>query len=109
MDFHSYYLRRIESKADQKRAIQSCRDMAVKLYDTGPLVWAVESGAALLTALHEAHLNPGLDILPIFSEIEEGLFSEIQGIRLDIEADRQAAIQNTGCGKPKQSRCQRHN
>lgn len=107
VDFYHYYLRRIESRPDQKEAIQSCRDMAIKLFDTGPLAWSIESGAALLGALCEAKIKPGIDIMPIFSEIEESLLSEIQGIRLDIEADRQAAIQNTGCGRPQHHSCRR--
>lgn len=109
MDWYNYYLRRIETRPDQKLAIDSCRDMAIKLFERGPLVWSIESGAALLTALHEAQLKPGIDVLPIFNEVEEALFCEIQGVRLDLQADLEADIQNTGCGRPKQPRCKRFN
>ena len=106
MDFYQYYLHRMETRPDQKAAIQSCRDMALKLFDNGPLTWAVESGAALLTALHELKA-PKTDLIPIFNEVEEALFAELQGVRLDIEADRTAAIQNSGCGRPRHSGCRR--
>ena len=100
LDFYHYYLRRMETRPDQKAAIRSCRDMAVKLFETGPMTWAVASGAALLTALHEVKVRPGTDLVPIFSEIEEALFAELQGVRLDIEMDREMGIRNTGCGRP---------
>lgn len=101
MDFHTYYLRRLENQPNQAVALQSCRDMAMKLFDGGPLTWSIASGAALLSAIHEAKLRPGVDPLPTFEEIEQALFSEIQGVRLDIEADISHAIRNTGCGRPK--------
>lgn len=101
MDFHTYYLRRLENRPDQATALQSCRDMALRLFEDGPLTWSVESGTALLTALHEAKLRNGIDPLPVFQEIEQALFSEIQGIRLDLEADISNAIRNSGCcGRP---------
>ncbi len=101
MDFYTYYLRRIESRPDQRMAIQSCKDMALSLFERGPLTWSIESGAALLTALYEADLEPGVDPLPVFEEIEQALFAEIQGVRLDIENDIQAAIRSSGCcGRP---------
>lgn len=101
MDFYHYYLRRMEARPDQQMAINSCRDMAIKLFEKGPFTWSIESGAALLSALHEVNLKPGIDVLPIFTEVEEALFSEIQGIRLDIEADISNAIRSTGCcGRP---------
>lgn len=102
LDFYTYYLRRLEKRSDQTTALHSCRDMAMRLFDTGPLTWAIASGAALLTAVHEAKLKPGIDPLPIFNEIEEALFCEIQGVRLDLQADLRANIKNTGCGRPKQ-------
>lgn len=101
MDFHTYYLRRIETRSDQQLAINSCKDMALKLFERGPLVWSIESGAALLTALHEAVLKPGIDVIPIFNEVEEALFAEIQGVRLDLQTDLEAKIRGTGCGRPK--------
>ena len=101
MDWHQYYLRRIESRPDQRMAIQSCRDMAIGLFERGPLTWSIESGAALLTALHEANLRNGIDPLPVFDEIEQSLFSELQGVRLDMENDVHANIKSTGCcGRP---------
>lgn len=106
MDFYHYYLRRLEDKPDQKMAVQSCRDMAIKLFDAGPLSWSIESGAAFLSALHEAKIKPGIDILPIFNEVEEALFSEIQGVRLDLEHDRDERIHSTGCGRPR-NQCRR--
>lgn len=109
MDWYNYYLRRIETRPDQKLAIQSCKEMAMKLFERGPLVWSIESGAALLSALHEAQLKPGINVLPDFNEVEEALFCEIQGVRLDLQADLEAGIQSTGCGRPKQPRCKRFN
>ena len=101
MDFYTYYLRRIENRPDQVSALHSCRDMAMRLFDTGPLTWAIASGAALLSALHEAKLRPDVDPLPVFEELEEALFSELQGVRLDLEADIDNAIRSTGCcGRP---------
>lgn len=101
MDFYNYYLRRIESKPDQRMAINSCRDMAMRLLERGPLPWSIESGAALLVALHEADLKSEIDPLPVFEEVEQALFSEIQGVRLDLEADVANAIRNSGCcGRP---------
>lgn len=100
MDFYTYYLRRLENRPDQAVALQSCKDMAMKLFDGGPLTWSVSSGAALLCAIHEAKLKPGVDPLPVFTEVEEALFSELQGIRLDLEADISSAIRQTGCGRP---------
>lgn len=102
LDFYHYYLRRMETRPDQKAAIRSCRDMAVKLFETGPMTWAVASGAALLTALHEVKARPGINLLPIFNEVEEALFAELQGIRLDLEMDADKGIRNTGCGQPRQ-------
>lgn len=101
MDFHTYYLRRLENRPDQAIALQSCRDMAMKLFDGGPLTWSIASGAALLSALHEAKLRPGVDPMPIFEEVEQALFSEIQGVRLDLEYDVRNGIHSTGCGRPK--------
>ena len=101
MDFYTYYLRRLESRPDQAVALQSCRDMAMKLFDGGPLTWSVASGAALLSAIHEAKLKPGIDPLPVFEEVEQALLSELQGVRLDLEADISNAIRNTGCGRPR--------
>lgn len=101
MDFYHYYLRRMETHSDQQMAISSCRDMALKLFEKGPLTWSIESGAALLSALHEVNLRPGIDVLPIFNEIEEALFSEVQGVRLDLEAEQEMAIRHTGCGRPR--------
>lgn len=101
MDWYQYYLRRIETRPDQRIAINSCRDMAMKLLERGPLPWSIESGAALLTAIHEAKLKPGVDPLPVFDEVEQALFSEIQGVRLDIQADVEAGIRSTGCGRPR--------
>ena len=109
MDFYHYYLRRMEAKPDQKAAVQSCRDMAMKLLESGPLTWSIESGAALLSALHEVQVKPGIDIMPIYDEVETALLCELQGIRLDLQHDRDEQIRNTGCGRPKQPRCQRHN
>lgn len=103
MDFHTYYLRRIEAKADQKRAIQSCRDMAMKLFEVGPLTWSIESGAALLSALHEVQVKPGIDILPIYDEIENALLCELQEVRLDLQHDREDRVKSTGCGRPQKA------
>lgn len=100
MDFYTYYLRRLENRPDQSTALQSCKDMALRMFDTGPLTWAIASGAALLSALHEVNLKSGVDVLPIFNEIEEALFSEVQGVRLDLQANLEASIRNTGCGRP---------
>lgn len=100
MDFHTYYLRRLENRPDQATALQSCRDMALKLFENGPLTWSIASGAALLSAIHEAKLRNGIDPMPVFEEVEQALFSEIQGVRLDLEADISNAIRNTGCGRP---------
>lgn len=97
LDFYTYYLRRLEKRPDQAIALQSCRDMAMRLFDTGPLTWAIASGAALLTAIHEADLKNGIDPLPIFEEVEQALFSEVQGVRLDLEADMTFKARNTGC------------
>lgn len=72
----------------------------MRLFETGPMTWVISSGAALLTALHEVKAGPGTDLVPIFSEIEEALFAELQGVRLDIEMDREMGIRNTGCGRP---------
>lgn len=103
MDFYQYYLRRLTKAADKRIAVESCKDMALRLFDSGPLVWSIESGAGLLSALHE--LDAGsIDILPAFDEIEHALAAEIQGVRLDIEADRQMKIRNTGCGRPQRRR-----
>ena len=101
LDFYHYYLRRIETRPDQRVAIQSCRDMALRLFETGPMTWAVASGAALLAALHEVKVEPGTDLVPTFREIVEALFAELQGVRLDLEMERKMAIQNTGCGRQK--------
>lgn len=101
MDFYTYYLRRLENRPNQISAMNSCRDMALRLFEKGPLTWSIESGAALLCALHEAKLKSGVDPLPVFEEVEQALFSEIQGVRLDLESDIQAQIRNTGCGRPK--------
>lgn len=101
MDFYTYYIRRMETRPDQKVAIQSCKDMALRLFESGPMTWAVASGAALLAALHEVKTEPGIDLVPTFGEIEEALFAELQGVRLDLEMDREMAVRNTGCcGRP---------
>ena len=71
------------------------------LSESGPLTWSIASGAALLSAIHEAKLRPGIDPLPVFEEVEQALFSEVQGVRLDLEAEISNAVRNTGCGKPK--------
>lgn len=105
MDFHTYYLRRLENRSDQASAVSSCRDMAMRLFETGPLTWSIASGAALLSAIHEAKLRPGVDPMPVFEEIEQALFSEIQGVRLDLESDVRNGIHNTGCGRPKNRGC----
>lgn len=102
MDFYIYYLRRLEGRPDQTVALHSCKDMALRLFETGPLTWSIESGAGLLTALHEAKFRPEIDPLPVFEEIEQALAAELQGVRLDLEADRAFKIRNTGCGHPKQ-------
>ena len=81
MDFFTYYLRRLEGRPDQTVALHSCKDMALRLFETGPLVWSIESGAGLLTALHEAKFKTEIDPLPVFGEIEEALMAEIQGVR----------------------------
>lgn len=101
MDFYTYYLRRLENRPDQARSLSSCRDMAMRLFESGPLTWSIASGSALLSALHEVRLRPGVDPLPVFEEVEQALFSEVQGVRLDLEADTSNAIRNTGCGRPK--------
>lgn len=101
MDFYTYYLRRLENRPDQARSLSSCRDMALRLFESGPLTWSIASGAALLSAIHEAKLRPGIDPMPIFEEVEQALFSEIQGVRLDLESDIRNSIHNTGCGRPK--------
>lgn len=101
MDFYTYYLRRLENRPDQKMSLNSCRDMALRLFEKGPLTWSVAPGAVLLTAIHEANFKPEIDPLPVFNEIEEALFSEIQGVRLDLQADLETNIRNTGCGRPK--------
>lgn len=101
MDFYNYYLRRLETKPDQRMALSSCRDMAMRLLERGPLPWSIESGAALLVALHEANLKPGINPLPVFEEVEQALFAEVQGVRLDLEADVANQIRNSGCcGRP---------
>lgn len=97
MDFYTYYLRRLEKRSDQTTALHSCRDMAMRLFDTGPLTWAIASGAALLTAIHEANLKNGIDPLPVFEEVEQALSSEIQEIRLDLEADMTFKARSAGC------------
>lgn len=100
MDFRQYYLRRIDARPNKKLAIQSCKDMVNKLFEDGPTSWAIESGVAFLAALHEVKA-PGVDLLPIFDEVEKALFAEIQGIRLDLQAEQEMAIRNTGCGRPR--------
>lgn len=96
MDFYQYYLRRMETQPNKKLAIQSCKDMVVTLFENGPTSWSIESGAAFLAALHEVKA-PGVDILPIYNAVEEALFAEVQGIRLDLEAEQEMAIHNAGC------------
>lgn len=108
MDFYTYYLRRLENRPDQATALRSCRDMAMRLFESGPLTWSIASGAALLCALHEAKLRNGIDPVPIFEEVEQALFAELQGVKLDIEADIHNAIMSAGCcGRP--DRRNRHN
>ena len=109
MDFYTYYLRRLENRPDQASAMSSCRDMALRLFETGPLTWSISSGAALLAALHEAKLRPGTNPLPVFEEVEQALFSEVQGVRLDLEADIDHAIRSTGCGNPNHRSRNRNN
>lgn len=101
MDFYTYYLRRLENRPNQITAMNACRDMAMKLFDGGPMTWAISSGAALLCAMHEAKMRPGTDPVPTFDEVEQALFAEIQGMRLDLESDIQRAIRSTGCGRPR--------
>lgn len=108
MDFFTYYLRRLEGRPDQTVALHSCKDMALRLFETGPLVWSIESGAGLLTVLHEAKFKTEIDPLPVFEEIEEALMAELQGVRLDLEADRALKIRSTGCGRPKQRNVHNH-
>lgn len=101
LDFYHYYLRRMETRPDQKTAIQSCKDMAIGLFEKGPLTWSIESGAALLSALHELKVKPGIDIMPIYDEVENALLCELQGVRLDLQYDQKERVRNTGCGRPK--------
>lgn len=101
MDFYQYYLRRMDTRPNKKLAIQSCRNMVIKLFEDGPTSWSIESGAAFLAALHEIKA-PGVDLLPIYNAVEEALFAEVQGIRLDLEADQEIAIRSTGCSRPQQ-------
>lgn len=109
MEFYTYYLRRLENRPDQQTAMYSCRDMAMRLFDTGPLTWSIASGAALLCALHEAKFRPGVDVLPVFREIEQALFNEIQGMHLDLQADQEQKNRSAGYGQPKQPRHRRSN
>lgn len=109
MDWYNYYIRRIETRPDQGMAIVACRDMTLALSEKCPLSWRLESGAAFLSALHDARLNPGVNVLPIYNEVEEALFSEVQAARLNLQADLELGIRNTGCGRPKQPRCKRFN
>lgn len=102
MDFYTYYLRRLEKRQGQTTALHSCRDMAMRLFETGPLTWAIASGAALLTAIHEADFKNGIDPMSIFDEVEHALFAELQGVRLDLEMDSEFGLWNTGSDRPKQ-------
>lgn len=105
MDFYSYYLRRITTAKDKKAGIESCCNMAMRLFDTGPMTWSIESGACLLVALHEVD-SSSTDVMPIFDEVEQALVSEIQGIRLDLEAEQRRNIRTTGCGRPRRRKRQ---
>lgn len=100
MDFHQYYLRRMETRPNRKLAVQSCRDMVMKLFEEGPTAWSIESGAAFLTALYEVNA-PGVDLLSIFNEVEAAMFAEIQGLRLDLAATQETGILSIGCEQPK--------
>ena len=100
MDFYHYCIHRMETRPDQKTAIQSCRDLALGLFHDGPMTWAVNSGVALLAALYDVNAKPGVDVLPIYEEIEEALLAKLQEMRLAMEAERELAIHRTGCGWP---------
>lgn len=100
MDFYQYYLRRMETRTNKKLAVQSCREIVMKLFEKGPTTWSIESGAAFLAALYEVKA-PGVDLLSIFNEVEASLFTEIQGMRLDLAATQEMVIQGTGCERPK--------
>lgn len=101
MDWYNYYLRRMETRPDQRLAVKSCKDMALSLFEKGPLTWSIESGAALLSALHELQVKPGIDIMSIYDEVENALLCELQGVRLDLQYDQEQQIRNTSCGGPK--------
>lgn len=100
MDFYHYCIHRMETRPDQKAAIQSCRDLALGLFHDGPMTWAVNSGVALLAALYDVNVKPGIDVLPIYEEVEETLLAKLQEMRLAMEAERDLAIHRTGCGWP---------
>lgn len=100
LDFYDYCIHRMETKPDQKAAIQSCRDLALGLFHDGPMTWAVNSGVALLAALYDVNVKPGIDVLPVYEEVEETLLAKLQEMRLAMEAERELAIRQTGCGWP---------
>lgn len=103
MDFYQYYSKRMEARSDKKLAIQACRDIAINLFDVGPVAWSIESGTAFLAALYDLH-TPDLDLMPVYDEVDEALTAKLQEMRLGMRTDRQMAIQNTGCGRPRQGR-----
>lgn len=98
MDFYQYYLKRMDTHSDKKLTIQACRDLALGLIEKGPMAWGIESGVAFLTALYEINA-PGVDLMPVYNEINEALLAKLQEMRLGMQADQQMAIQNTGCGR----------
>ena len=100
LNFYHYCLHRMETRPDQKAAIQSCRDLALRMFDDGPITWAVTSGAELVAALYDINAKPGMDLLPVYGEIEEALLVKLQEMRLAMEAERELAIHRTGCGWP---------
>lgn len=101
MDFYQYYLKRMGTGPDKKLEIEACRNLSLGLIDKGPMSWSIESGVAFLAALYDLH-TPGLDLMPVYNEVDEALLTKLQEMRLGMQADRQMAIQNTGCGRPRQ-------
>lgn len=100
LDFYHYCIHRMETRPDQKAAIQSCRDLAMGMFESGPMTWAVSSGAELLAALCDVNVKPGIDVQPVYEEVEENLLAKLQEMRLAMEAERELAIRRTGCGWP---------
>lgn len=103
MDFYQYYSKRMEARSDKKLAIQACRDIAINLFDVGPIAWSVESGVAFLSALCDLNAT-SVDLMPVYEEVDEVLTAKLQEMRLGMMAERQMAIQSTGCGRPRQGR-----